>query len=254
MLHAEVRGQGPRVVLLHGFTQNGRCWGLFGEQVAEKHETVFVDLPGHGDSHHDDENLERACELVAEVGGRGTFIGYSLGGRVALHVALRFPDLVEGLVLIGATAGLRTSAERDQRIAADEALAQKIESIGLDAFLTTWLAQPLFAGLREEAAALPERQRNRRDAMAASLRAAGTGRQGDLWPELATISCPTLILTGENDAKFTMTGQELRHSIGMRAELVTIRNAGHSVHLESPNETWNVVHEWISRVSSSGNQ
>ena len=254
MLHAEVRGLGTRVVLLHGFTQNSRCWGDFGEFVAQHHETVLVDLPGHGESRHDEASLQESAALVGEVGGCGTYVGYSLGGRIALHVALQNPELVERMVLIGATAGLRTPEERAERVAADDALAQGIETNGLDAFLTLWLSQPLFAGLGEQAAVFAARRTNRSEAMAESLRSVGTGHQANLWPDLSDILCPTLVVTGANDEKFTLLGRELRRSIGKRAELVTVNDSGHSVHLEHPNETWAVVHEWLNRVQPDGNQ
>ena len=248
MLHVETTGEGARLVLLHGFTQNARCWGRFGADIGRSHEAVFVDLPGHGESGHDSATLEEAAALVAEVGGRGTYLGYSLGGRVALHVAIRFPELVERLVLIGATAGLRTDGERQARIQADEALASSIESDGLDEFLTRWLAQPLFAGLTDEAASLPQRRANRAEAMTTSLRSVGTGRQADLWPALDQIGCPTLVVTGAADAKFTAIGQEMRQEIGMCAELVVLDSVGHSVHLEAPQRTCALLRDWLDRT------
>ena len=93
-LATSIIGQGPRVVLLHGFTQNGRCWGDIPARLAETHEVVLVDAPGHGESSDDDADLWQAAALVAEVGERATYVGYSMGGRMALHLALQSPDLV----------------------------------------------------------------------------------------------------------------------------------------------------------------
>jgi 2-succinyl-6-hydroxy-2,4-cyclohexadiene-1-carboxylate synthase len=250
VLHAETRGAGSRVVFLHGFTQNGACWGPFGESLQKEHTTVFVDLPGHGRSAHDDANLTESADLVAEVGGPATYIGYSLGGRVALHVALQHPTVVERLILIGATGGLEASDEREQRQGGDETLATSLETGGLEPFLKRWLAQPLFAGLTPVNALIDARLKNRPEGLAASLRSTGTGRQENLWPTLSSLDCPTLILTGSHDEKFTQVGKRLRSVIGKRAEVVNVRKVGHSVHLETPTLASEIVLEWLRRTSS----
>jgi 2-succinyl-6-hydroxy-2,4-cyclohexadiene-1-carboxylate synthase len=208
---------------------------------------VFVDLPGHGRSAHDDANLTESADLVVEVGGPATYIGYSLGGRVALHVALQHPTLVERLVLIGATGGLETSGERQQRRGADETLAASLEADGLEPFLQRWLAQPLFAGLTLASSFVGARLQNRPEGLAASLRNTGTGSQENLWPKLPGIQCPTLILTGSLDEKFTRVGERLRETIGTRAEVLNFRDVGHSVHLESPTLASDILLEWLRR-------
>jgi 2-succinyl-6-hydroxy-2,4-cyclohexadiene-1-carboxylate synthase len=233
--------------VLHGFTQNGSCWGPFGDALAGDHKTLLVDLPGHGRSAHDDANLTESADLVAEVGGPATYIGYSLGGRVALHLALQYPALVERLILIGATGGLESDEDREQRRVADEALAASVETDGLEPFLQRWLAQPLFAGLSPASSCVDARMQNRPEGVAANLRNTGTGRQENLWPKLSCIQCPTLILTGRRDEKFTRIGERLRREIGKRAEVVNVRNVGHSVHLESPTLVSEIVLEWLRR-------
>jgi 2-succinyl-6-hydroxy-2,4-cyclohexadiene-1-carboxylate synthase len=260
VLHVDVSGSGPPVVLFHGFTQNGRCWGAFGEELEKRFTTIRVDLPGHGFSNHDDADLVETAALCAEViassassagtagsGGRATCIGYSLGGRVGLHLALNHPEVVARLVLIGATAGIENAIDRAHRVAADEALARALEADGLEVFLQHWLALPLFSGLNDAQAALAHRMTNRVEGLAASLRSVGTGQQENLWPRLADINVPTLILTGDNDTKFTELGRRLQSSIGMRAELVQVLGVGHSVPLEAPGVTQLIVSEWLTR-------
>ncbi|MFA9566458.1 MAG: alpha/beta fold hydrolase, partial [Acidimicrobiales bacterium] len=162
-------GSGPRLVLLHGFTQNSACWGPFAERLATRHQVALVDAPGHGDSRHDDADLDDAARLSVEAGGAGIYVGYSMGGRVALHAALAAPDQVRALVLIGATAGIVDDTERAQRRRADEALADQLaprhkhpnsggcgpggepNPAGLEGFLDHWLAQPLFATVPPDA-------------------------------------------------------------------------------------------------------
>lgn len=236
---------GPPVMLLHGFTQNARCWGLLGTELCSHRDVIAVDLPGHGLSHHDDADLDRAAALVAEVieglDEPPLVIGYSMGGRVALHVALAHPDAVSALVLIGATGGLDGDAERQQRRDADAALAERLLEDGLDMFLDQWLALPLFADLDDLAAAREQRLTNRVEGLAASLRHCGTGRQRPLWPDLHTVSIPTLCIAGGHDDKFIGLGQRLVTSIGSNAELVTIDGAGHACHLSAPAATLDAI-------------
>lgn len=252
-LHVEIAGparaEGRRIVLAHGFTQNSRCWGAFGDRLvdaladgaADDHEVVAVDLPGHGatPSGHDDADLVAAGRLLLAAGGSAIYVGYSMGGRVALHAALADPAAVEGLVLIGATAGIDDPDERASRRAADEALADRLLAEGVDAFLDRWLANPLFAGLDERAAARSARLTNRPEGLAASLRRCGTGTQEPLWDRLGELGCPVLVVAGTDDAKFTRLGHRLVDSLP-DARFVAV-DGTHAVHLEQPETTATLI-------------
>ena len=127
-LFVERWGAGPpRLVLVHGFTQTGRSWATIAADLATDHEVVLVDAPGHGGSGAAPVGLVQGAELLVEAGGPGVYVGYSMGGRLALHAALAAPSSVLALVLVGATAGIEDPAERAARRAADEELAASIE-------------------------------------------------------------------------------------------------------------------------------
>lgn len=245
----ETTGAGRRLVLAHGFTQNRRCWGPFGDQLAAGHELVLVDMPGHGntDPNHDSADLPTSAELLVESGGEATYVGYSMGGRVALHAALQHPAAVQGLVLIGATAGIDDAPDRRDRRLADDALADELIEIGLDAFLDRWLAGPLFASLTDAAACRDARRSNRVDGLAASLRRCGTGTQEPLWDRLSTITAPVLVLAGANDAKFTELGGRLVDALP-NAQLQTIVG-NHAVQLEAPTSTASAVRSFVSTLN-----
>ncbi len=248
-LHAEVLGIGPRVVLAHGFTQTGRLWNSLHERLAEDHQVVLVDMPGHAGSSHVAADLTEGAHLLGEAGGQGTYVGYSMGARFCLHLALGRPDLVRSLVLISGTGGLELPNERAARRATDEALAfeldppphmddaaglRDVRQARLDAFLKRWLDNPLFAGVAPEANAFEERRRNTGPGLASSLRLAGTGTQLPVWDRLGRLAMPVLVVTGEYDDKFTDLGRRLVASIGDNASQMVVPRTGHSPHLQNP--------------------
>jgi 2-succinyl-6-hydroxy-2,4-cyclohexadiene-1-carboxylate synthase len=138
------------------------------------------------------------------------------------------------LVLVGATAGIVDKAERAQRRAADEALAQRIEAEGVEKFVDWWLNQPLFATLPAPAAGRELRVTNPAAGLASSLRLAGTGSQAPLWDRLSGLTMPVLVVAGELDTRYADLGRRLASAIGKNAELVLIPGAGHACHLERP--------------------
>ena len=233
-LHGIVEGHGPRIVLVHGFTQTLVSWAPVAAQLAVDHEVVRVDAPGHGGSTSVEVGLADGARLLGETGGRATYVGYSMGGRLALRLALDHPALVERLVLLGATAGIDDPDERAARRTADEALADRIEADGVEPFLTDWLAQPLFAGLTPTPEDLAARRANATHGLASSLRLSGTGTmEPPWWAELAGLVPPTLVLAGDLDAKFTALGHRLVHATP-NARFTPIAGAGHAAHLQDP--------------------
>ena len=235
-----------RLVLAHGFTQTGRSWATMIDALQSRLpvvEFVPVDLPGHGDAGEVRADLWSAADHLVAAGGTGVYVGYSMGGRVALHAALGHPGAIEGLVLIGATAGLDDESARAERRAADEALASRLEAVGVDAFVDEWLTNPLFAGLTLETSFRDDRVRNTAQGLASSLRLTGTGTQTPLWDRLGEIATPTLVLAGERDAKFRALGERLAAGISGSTFRV-VAGAGHSVHLEQPEATVEAILAW----------
>jgi 2-succinyl-6-hydroxy-2,4-cyclohexadiene-1-carboxylate synthase len=249
MLYAEVDGRGPRLVLVHGFAQNRRCWGPIATDLAADHEVVRVDAPGHGRSSEFYAGLRTGARLIADQGGVATYLGYSMGGRFVLHLALANPELVHAIVLVGATAGIDDPEARAQRRRVDEAMADRLERDGLEPFLDAWLAQPLFAGLSEAMQFRAERRENTVTGLAESLRQAGTGAQDPLWDRLNRIDVPALVVAGEKDEKFSAEAMRIGTAIGTNADVVLVPGAGHAAHLEQPAAFLGVVREWLAAHS-----
>ena len=244
-LHAEHRGAGARIVLVHGFTQTGRSWGPIADDLARDHEVVAVDAPGHGGSAAVRADLARGGELLAAF-GPATFVGYSMGGRLCLHAVLAHPEQVTRLVLLGATAGIEDPDERGARVRSDEALACDLERDGLDAFLDRWLALPLFRGLAPDAADRDDRRRNTVAGLASSLRLAGSGTQVPSWARLPTLTMPTLLLAGQRDDKFAALAHRMATAIGVNATCALVPGAGHAAHRENPDAFSALVRAWLS--------
>lgn len=246
-----------RFVLAHGFTQTARSWQVVEHLLRDSIagcETRAVDLPGHGDSTAPfDLDLWASAEWLANEGGAATYVGYSMGGRVALHAALARPDAIEKLVLIGATAGIDQTSERHARRDADELLARRIEAVGVATFIDEWLRNPLFAGLTGETALRTDRLRNTAAGLAASLRSTGTGTQEPLWERLDEITVPVLLLVGERDSKFASLAERLRDGLP-DAALVVVPDAGHSVHLEQPAATVDAITNWLGVAHGVGHR
>jgi 2-succinyl-6-hydroxy-2,4-cyclohexadiene-1-carboxylate synthase len=250
MLRTQSWGKGDPVVALHGFTQSGGVWEGPARRLEADHLVVAVDLPGHGASADVDADLWEGAAMIGRAGagavmaaggaGPSAWIGYSLGGRFALHLALLRPDLVTRLVLVSATGGIDDEAERARRRAADEVVARRIERDGVAAFVTWWLQRPLFATLPPEAAALDSRLGGSATGLASSLRRAGTGTQQPLWDRLGALEMPVLVVAGALDEAYAARAARLAAAIGANARLAIIDGAGHACHLEAP-EAWLAV-------------
>ncbi len=166
-LHTETIGAGRPVVLAHGFTQTGRVWGSLDGRLAATHRVVRVDLPGHGRSNGVRATLAGGARLLAAAGGRAAYLGYSMGARFCLQLALARPGAVERLVLISGTAGIEDPEERRARRRTDAALADELDpadggspAVTAESFVRHWLENPMFAGLDPAAAGLEERLTN----------------------------------------------------------------------------------------------
>jgi len=239
-----------KIVLIHGFTQAKEIWRHLVPKLVQDLSTlspqvISVDLPGHGESSAQEVNLWKAAQQIVELCGEATYIGYSLGARVALHCALQSPRSVKRLVLCGATPGLRSNEERQARRVADESIAQTIEQTPLAEFLSTWTRQAIFDGYVPDETDISIRLKNNPSGLAQSLRTMGTGTQEDLWNRLSELSMPVLLITGEDDHKFSQTAVEMKALIGTAAQHAQVPHSGHSVPFHKPTEFCSVVSQFI---------
>ncbi len=240
-----VAGEGTPVTLLHGFTQGGRSWREIISHMPEGWMWIVPDLRGHGSTRTPPgvpcsmegctSDLERLWDHLGV--DRTHLAGYSMGGRLALHVAAHRPRRLLSLITIGAHAGLDEAARAGRR-QADEALAERIESDGLEAFVDQWGALPMFAGVRRRGDAYVahlrgERMQNHTAGLACSLRGMGAGAMEPVWDRLERVTCPCTFVAGDLDPRFVAFARRLAGAVPHgRAEIVP--DAGHAVHQERP--------------------
>jgi 2-succinyl-6-hydroxy-2,4-cyclohexadiene-1-carboxylate synthase len=226
------------LLLLHGFTQTGRGWDEVARHLGrERYRPLAPDLRGHGAA-----ASRRPIDVASCVGdvaglapGRFALAGYSMGGRLALHVALAHPERVSRLVLVSTTAGIEDPDERARRRAADEELAAWMEPRLMTEVADRWGAQPLFAGQAPEVAAASRADRLTNDPrhLAAALRGIGTGSMTPVWDRLSELEMEVVMLAGERDAKFAALARRLADALPRGAREI-VADAGHALPLEAP--------------------
>ena len=244
-LNYEVIGEGSPVTLLHGFTQSGRSWHEVVSLMPAGWKWVLPDLRGHGATRVQPgapytmeactEDLVRLWDSLGIA--RTHLVGYSMGGRLALHVAAARPERILSLLTIGAHAGLDEEA-REGRRRGDEALAQRIENDGLEAFVNYWSSLPLFEGLERRGPSFLAQVRaarldNHVAGLAESLRGMGAGAMRPVWNELGRVKVPATFVAGQLDHSYAASARRLAASV-QEGRVVIVQRAGHTVHQERP--------------------
>jgi 2-succinyl-6-hydroxy-2,4-cyclohexadiene-1-carboxylate synthase len=237
--------------MLHGFTQTGRLWGPFGEGLEEHRTLVCLDLPGHAGSDTVRADLPGTADLVAEAvrGEVGReppdILGYSLGARVALHLAIGGALEVRRMIVVGATAGIESAEARERRRRSDAELADRLEATGdVAGFVKDWLSGPMFSGLAAAATGEEERNRNTASGLASSLRLCGAGTQEAIWDRMATFRPALLAVGGMDDARYAAHAIRLAR-LAPRAVASLVPGGGHAVHLAQPKSATRLVLRWL---------
>jgi 2-succinyl-6-hydroxy-2,4-cyclohexadiene-1-carboxylate synthase len=227
----------PALVLLHGFTNSGASWEPVISGLGERYRALAPDIRGHASATDlSPVTLGAVIDDVAAVtDGPFALVGYSQGGRIALHAALALPHRVTRLVLIGASPGLADQAERERRRLADERLAAEIATLPIDEFARQWAQTPILADLPPDIAATShqDRLRSTPQGLAAALRGLGTGALPSVWNRLSELRMPVTLMAGERDAKFAEVAHQMARRIP-HATVSVVPGAGHAVHLERP--------------------
>jgi 2-succinyl-6-hydroxy-2,4-cyclohexadiene-1-carboxylate synthase len=227
------------LVLLHGFGGTRRMWDAVEAHLdRERYRPLTLDLPGHGQasSRPGPITFERCVAAVLDASPeRFALCGYSMGGRVALHVALAAPERISQLTLIASSPGLEDDREREQRRLADRRLADHLEREPFADFVERWNAQALFAEdpPRVGELAREDQRRNEPLSLAAAMRGIGTGEMAPLWGRLGELRMPVRIVVGERDTKFRALAQRIAELVAHPCDIALVPG-GHRLPLENP--------------------
>jgi len=235
------------IVVLHGFSGSAAAMAPL---IAHLPTPVLaLNLPGHGAGYVSDNPADYTMAAAVDGVVSATahlkpfvLVGYSMGGRVALHLALGHPDRVAALALIGSRSGIDNPAKRAARIAADEALATRLEAEGIKWFANYWANQPLFAtqryrlSARQQTEVQAQRLACNPQGLALSLRGMGAGAVEPVSYRLGELDMPCALIVGTDDTKFTAIAHQMATAIP-KSKVSPIPNAGHATHLEAPQTT-----------------
>ncbi|MBI3170600.1 MAG: 2-succinyl-6-hydroxy-2,4-cyclohexadiene-1-carboxylate synthase [Chloroflexi bacterium] len=236
----------PPLFFLHGFLGSGRSWRDINAALQKDYSCIMPDLPGHGENTKGELSSPLNFELLTDWLShlldefhipKIHLVGYSLGGRIALAFACRYPKKILSLTLESANPGILDESERTRRLAEDAARAESILKDGMSAFVDEWYKMPLFASLNkhpEKLSTIKEAaSRNDPQWMAKVIRELSPGLQTPLWDSLPTLSFPVLLIAGGEDKKYVQVTQKMTERIP-NSRSVIVPDAGHNVHAEQP--------------------
>lgn len=255
---ANLSSDGTYIFFLHGFTGSSKDWNRIIPLVNNNFIPIPIDIIGHGKSNSPDkleyykvESLVKQIKKITEYFTENKFVlcGYSMGGRLALSFANKYPNILKGLILESSTYGIKDESEKEVRKKQDKDVAKFIQTHSIDDFIDSWLNKEIFYSLKK----LPEEEYNlikkqkrlsNKVGLINSLLGFGTGSMPCLFNELKTLFLPTLLITGEFDQKFTDINKEMVKELP-NAKHSIIKNAGHNTHIEKPKEFINAVNQFL---------
>lgn len=259
--HVEVCGEGYPLVLLHGFTGDSSTWTPFCPVWGKHSKLIIPDIIGHGKT-ESPEDINRykmksaADDLIRLLDQleieQIDLMGYSMGGRLALTIAILYPERVRKLILESASPGLKTYEERILRRMKDGELANLIKEKGIKSFVAYWEEIPLFSTMNRLPNLIKEgirkqRLSNNTNGLVNSLLGMGTGSQPSWWDKLNLLRCEVLLLTGEKDEKFCKIAERMAGNME-NASWIVINNCGHAIHVEQKEKFGTIVSDFLSNT------
>ena len=248
----------PCIFMLHGFLGSGKDWRHCADKLQSRYACFMPDLPGHGAT----TALDNAPHTFEDIAGQLAeaairirtgpihLVGYSMGGRLALYLALHYPDLFNSAVIVSSSPGLRTEEERARRRESDDRLAERLND-DFEGFLEEWYNMPLFESLRNHSLfpeILERRRENNPVALAPALRQLSTGRQPSLWDKLTENKLPTGFFMGEKDTKYVEIARQMVN-LCPDSEQFIFPDCGHTLHIENRHLFLNRLTAFLQHIS-----
>lgn len=195
-----------------------------------------------------DWRFEQPAELLGALTPPTALIGYSMGARIALHLAAARPKLVSHLVLISGHPGIDDPGERNVRLQSDRRLARRIR-LNFESVLADWYEQPVFAGLAEADMDRLLARRAGQDpwTVARFLETWSVGRMTEGWDWLADLSIPVLAIAGARDEKYVALARRIG-ALGPHCHTEIVPDAGHIVHIDQADSTRALIDEFLEHA------
>ncbi|GKV55913.1 putative 2-succinyl-6-hydroxy-2,4-cyclohexadiene-1-carboxylate synthase [Sporosarcina sp. NCCP-2222] len=257
-----VNPEKPAIVFLHGFTGSSSTWRDAMNTLKDDFSVFAVDLTGHGktstpleaDRYSMSEQVADLDDLFSKLQlSRFIFVGYSMGGRLAIGYTARHPEKIAALLLESSSPGLQKEEERIARQASDAGLAERLLQNGIETFVNNWENIPLFESQKmlsadKRKAIREERMSQSPTGLANSLRGFGTGSQPSYWEILRELQMPVLLMTGELDSKFVAIAREMKKDLPKATQII-VPQAGHAIHVEKPELFVTIVKEYLEGLT-----
>ncbi|MCK5124773.1 MAG: 2-succinyl-6-hydroxy-2,4-cyclohexadiene-1-carboxylate synthase [candidate division Zixibacteria bacterium] len=244
------------ILFLHGFMGSGKIWLPVIEQLQDSYYCLALDLPGHGETKANLGNLffdTLAESLISFIDDNCNqppiIIGYSMGGRIALYTAIKYPEKFHSIVLESSSPGIADGFERQKRLLSDRTVSEKFLQTDMRSFLIDWYKQPVFNYLSEKQGLtekiIDKKSSGNPEFYSKVVIALSPGRQIPLWNKLPFLFLPVLIIAGEIDQKYCEIGRRMTDALP-KSRLEIIKNAGHIVHLENRKDFMSALNSFLS--------
>lgn len=241
------KSDSPCIIFLHGFMGSSEDWIPLMRRLAEEYYCIAYDLPGHNQTEVEgyDEfyTIDNTCaSLKKEIDSQGItnfhLVAYSMGGRIALTFAIKYPEIINKLVLISTSPGIESAVLREDRIKFDAEIAEKIRTLELHNFLKLWYSAPIFAEINQTnlfGKLIARRTYNNKESLIKSLEYSGTGEMRPLWNDIQSYQKPVLLITGERDRKYCIINSKM-DELFPNSTFKIIKKSAHIVFMEQPKE------------------
>lgn len=249
----------PYILMLHGFMGDQRVFSHLIDDLSTFCNPITVDLLGFGQTdkpdspqkYREEHQVEDLCTLIHKLSCNPLFLyGYSMGGRLALHLASKHAQLFEGLILESTNCGISDPKKRKERQQVDVERAESITN-DFEAFLSDWKKLDLFTSPIPPEKSLTQKYHQIQSgqspsALAASLKGFGTGSMTPVCNQLVKIILPTLLIAGSADEKYQHINQDLSEQLP-NATFSSIE-AGHRVHLDNPQALTSELQNFLTEL------
>jgi 2-succinyl-6-hydroxy-2,4-cyclohexadiene-1-carboxylate synthase len=228
---------------LHGFLGLPSDWDILTEYYLPIKKWISVDLFRNYLPSTDLQTWGNAFNSLAQSSKSASkvLIGYSMGGRLALHALEQNPGLWNGAILISTHLGLQSIEEKERRIKSDQAWAKRFQTESWNTLIEAWNSQAIF----QNSISLKRKEKDfNRNSLVNSLDNWSLGYQKDFKETMQNIPLPILWIAGSKDLPYAKQAQSLRFRHPL-SKICIVPNAGHRVLWDQPQDCRQQIHQFL---------